>query len=157
MPTSTTEISPASSAVAALLRARLVRGNGSYAEDFDETTTPRKATAEDILYQAAEAILLQLPPTIDRQWHDRVKHLVALQAAILVEASVFREQADQGAVEIYTNLLRDGLAALQGLLGWSPGMGDGTQPSESIQASSVRMVSETAQGDPLYELYRQVV
>lgn len=115
-------IRPTVKEVAALLRTRTVgESSGGLGGDtgpgdvttFTDTTRPTAEEVEGLISQAIEAVLGALPAGFDAvAFNPRVRHLVTLYAAILVEGSFFREQLDSGSVELWRDLYRTGLAAL---------------------------------------------
>jgi hypothetical protein len=84
---------------------------------FGTETRPSAAEVDLIIDQALQAITAQLPPAIPALYYAQTRHNVALYAAILIEGSFFRESLDEGSVELYRDLLRSGMLALQDAIG----------------------------------------
>lgn len=148
--TTVADVSPSVDAVAALERTRTA-GDGTDEEPtFGPTTRPTAVEATALILQAAEGLLIQLPPRIHPDYYARVQHLVALYTAILIEGSYFREQLDSGSVDLWMKLLADGLKALQAALGWSvvPGGGEDSQTITSVRIGSV-----ITDRDPFFDTY----
>jgi len=101
-------IRPTVSEVAALEHTRLTTSGSGKATTFNSQTTPTADQAERLISQATELVLGDLPTRIPTQFQGRVRGLIALQAAILVETSFYREQLDSGSVAVYERLLTTG-------------------------------------------------
>lgn len=105
---------PTSADVAALLRTRTKGANSQYAADFSTDSQPTKAQVETLITLASGLILPGLGSLADADlsagckadvWNG-AKALVTLGAAMLVEASHFPEQQQQGDQTI-ARLLQD--------------------------------------------------
>jgi hypothetical protein len=106
------ELRPSVQMVADLLRTRTV-SEGGYSEDiFNDKTYPTDAQAARLIDQATNAIFTQLPGSVAEPWKPAGQHLAALYAAILIEASYFREQLTDDQVQLYRDLLISGIRGL---------------------------------------------
>lgn len=103
---------PTVAEVAILERSRTVTGGSGEEPTFTATTRPTATEVGQVIDQALEAILTQLPTTLGTEFYAQTRHMVALYAAILIEGSFFREQLDSGSVDLYRDLLRTGMLSL---------------------------------------------
>lgn len=107
-------VRPTTDDVAELERTRTFRDDGTEGGTFDDQTRPTAAEVEALIDEALDVVLGQLPDHADARWHAPIRRLVALRAALDVEASYFREQ--QTADAPWTTRYADDLAALQGAI-----------------------------------------
>jgi hypothetical protein len=87
-----TRITPTSDDVAQLERTRTVDQGGNDLGIFTGTTRPTDAECEDLIEQAIDDVLAELPDTFMTRHYDSVKRAITLYAAVLVEASYYREE-----------------------------------------------------------------
>jgi hypothetical protein len=110
--------------VALLLRTRTVGyapGGGGLGGDtgpgdvgtFTTTTRPTAAEAADVIELAADEVLGQLPAAVDVRLYPAVSRAIAVRAAVVIEASFFRETA--------TDLSTAYAASMTALAGATPG------------------------------------
>jgi hypothetical protein len=111
-PPSFTAIAPTLQMVADLVRTRLVTDGGYAADIFNDDTYPTAAQAERLIDQAANAVWTQLPGSVAEPWAPAGQHLAALYAAILIEGSYFREQLTDDQIQLYRDLLMQGIRGL---------------------------------------------
>lgn len=119
-PDAWTAIRPTTQMVADLVRTRLVHEGGDMGDslepdrvdDFDDRTYPSATQVERLIDQATNFLFIQLPGSVSEPWAPAGKHLATLYAAILVEASYFREQLTDDQVALYRNLLDAGIKGL---------------------------------------------
>jgi hypothetical protein len=133
--------------VALLERTRTVGSGGQELQTFTDDTRPTADEVEGLIDVATEAVLSQLPIRLAPAYYERTKHMVALYTAVLIEASYFREQLDQGSVALYRQMLTDGMGALLEATGGEAGEG-----VKSID--SVIQIGIAAEYDPLRLLDR---
>ena len=119
----TAAIRPSVQWVADLVRTRAIEEGGHPADTFTDTTYPTEAQVDRLIDQAVNEIYTQLPGSIASEWATAGKHLSALYAAILVEASYFREQLTDDQVDLYRNLLTSGISGLRAASSGSGGAG----------------------------------
>jgi hypothetical protein len=132
------DVRPTPEDVAKLEGTRPTAGGGRISE-FTENTTPTEAEVEAVIDQAVAAVLNMLPPFFGTVFYERVKHYVCLYAAIVIEGSFFREQLDEGAVELWRALLREGVASMNlAITGEDP---LNPMPTTSRRVDSVRVSS----------------
>lgn len=116
-PASFAELRPTVQMVADLLRTRTVGEGGTSEDIFNEGTYPTAAQVERLIDQATNAIFTQLPGSVAEPWAPAGQHLAALYAAILIEASYFREQLTDDQVQLYRDLLISGIRGLGAAIG----------------------------------------
>lgn len=90
---------------------------------FGPDTRPTNAEVEEIIDQALGLVLGRLPASLPTSFYGAVRTYVALQAAILIETSFFRESLDEGSVDAYTGMLTAGLPRLTELVSEDPIVG----------------------------------
>lgn len=83
---------------------------------FDATSRPTAAETEQVIDLAMGLILGRLPVSLPVGFYGAIRTYVALQAAILIETSFFRESLDEGTVDAYTAMLTAGLPRLSDLI-----------------------------------------
>jgi hypothetical protein len=110
------DITPSTDDVAQLERTRIVEPGGQDPGVFTTTTHPTVPEVDYLIQQAVDDILLQVPDSFDPSHYEQVKNIITLYAATLVEASYFREQLDEGSVELYRSMYRDMLTSLNARL-----------------------------------------
>jgi len=113
------EITPTQQMVADLVRTRLVTEGGYAADTFTPDTYPTDTQAQRLIDQAANAIWTQLPGSVAEPWAAAGQHLSALYAAILIEGSFYREQLTDDQVQLYRDLLMQGIRGLGSAMGES--------------------------------------
>jgi len=114
------DISPDVDGVALLLRTRTTGdglGTGLGADTgpddattFTENTRPTVTEVESVIETAANAVLGRLTGDVPAASIGSVKHAVALYSAVLIEASFFREQANDEAVQLWRDLMTEQIA-----------------------------------------------
>jgi hypothetical protein len=105
-------IRPTVQMVADLLRTRTVSEGGNSEDIFNDSTYPTADQVERLIDQATNAIFTQLPNSVAEPWTPAGQHLAALYAAILIEASYFREQLTDDQIQLYRDLLISGIRGL---------------------------------------------
>lgn len=85
-------ITPTSDDVAQLERTRTVDTGGNDLGVFTATTRPTDGEAEDLIEQAIDDVLAELPDTFMTRHYDSVRRAITLYAAVLIEASYYREE-----------------------------------------------------------------
>jgi len=138
------EITPTLQMVADLVRTRLVEAGAAPADTFTSGTYPTAAQAQRLIDQAANAIWTQLPGSVAEPWAPAGQHLAALYAAILIEGSYFREQLTDDQVQLYRDLL------MQGIRGLGSAMGESEQVAH-MQVDTV--MQRSVMTTPPWELY----
>lgn len=109
-------VTPDISEVAALERTRTRdTDTGEDYGAFTERTSPTDAEVESIIPQAVKVVLSQLRTVFDPTEYDRVRQAAALQAAVLIEGSYFRAQAEEtgGTAAVWSRLLGMLISGLQ--------------------------------------------
>jgi hypothetical protein len=107
-----TSITPSSTDVAILERTRIVEPGGSDPGDFTATTHPTITEVEALIQHAIDITLNLIPSQIDPRHYETVERAVAIQTASLIEASYFREQANEGSLAYYRDLFDDAIQAI---------------------------------------------
>jgi hypothetical protein len=131
-------ITPTLQQVSDLVRTRLVTEGGHAADVFSPDTYPSDQQAERLIEQAANAIFVQLPGSVAEPWAPAGQHLAALYAAILIEASYFREQLTDDQVQLYRDLLISGIKGLGAAIS-----GDQSQERMHVDTVVQRSIAST--------------
>jgi hypothetical protein len=101
------QITPSTSDVAILERTRIVEPGGGDPGDFTDNTHPTSDEVEELIQHAIDITLNLLPAQVDPRHYEAIERAIALRAASLVEASYFREQANEGSLAYYRELFDD--------------------------------------------------
>jgi hypothetical protein len=127
VPLNLEELRPSVEDVAILEQTRTGAASGMGGDDevatFTETSRPTISQVEQVIDTAMDLILPQLGTTLPTdaaqltQLHKSIKRVVALQAAIIIEGSFFREQYDEGTVSAWAAIIARLMPVLQGLTG----------------------------------------
>jgi hypothetical protein len=112
-PVDLTKVTPNVDDVALLCATRTIDSSGVQLGTFTSDTNPTDVQCAALIVQATEIVLTPLPDYLQPSLYARIRQAVALQAAILVETSFYREQANAGTVVAMTAALRAMLAAVQ--------------------------------------------
>jgi hypothetical protein len=107
------QVTPTADDVAALERTRTVDQNGKEQESFTSDTRPTFDEVGLLISQAVPIVLAQLRPTFDPSHYPEIRHAAALYTATLIEGSYYREQLNEGSVQLYRQLFESTLAGLQ--------------------------------------------
>jgi hypothetical protein len=107
------QVTPSSDDVALLVATRTIDSSGTELGEFTSDTRPTDAQADALIEQAVTMVLTPLPDRFQESLYDRVKQAVALQTAILVETSFYREQANTGTITALSTRLGAMLNAIQ--------------------------------------------
>jgi hypothetical protein len=106
-------VTPTVAEVALLEATRTIDSSGTQLGIFTSDTNPTDAQCEALIEQAVMMVLTPLPDYLQTSLYGRIRQAVALQAAVLVETSFYREQANAGSIVSMTTALRAMLNALQ--------------------------------------------
>jgi hypothetical protein len=136
-------VTPSVDDVALLCATRTIDTSGAQLGQFTSDTRPTDAQAGALIAQAATMVLAPLPDHLQQSLYPRIRQSVALQAAILVETSFFREQANTGTVVAMSTSLQSMLRAVQEDAG-------GAGVSQRVDSIVVR--STFAEYDPYYQM-----
>lgn len=82
-------------------------------ETFTVTTRPTAAEVQRLIDTAYGTVMGRIIGTVPDEFVAEARHAVALYAAILVELSFFREQADDAAVKVLRELYAAAMATLK--------------------------------------------
>lgn len=122
------ELKPTVDDVALLMRTRTVSGvstglgadtGSAEVTTFTADTRPSADEVARIIDSAEGSVIGELPVVITdlpEEQNDAVRNLVALYAAILLEASFFRENANDALIQLWRDLYADGLAGVRGYI-----------------------------------------
>ena len=135
------QVTPSVDDVALLCATRTIDESGAQLGVFSVDTNPTDTQVEGLIVQAVTMVLTPLPDYFQQSLYGRVSQAAALQAAILVETSFYREQANTGTIVAMTTALRAMLAAIQEDSG-------GAGVSQRVDSIVVR--STMADYDPYY-------
>jgi hypothetical protein len=107
------DIRPEAQEVAKYEQTRLISAGGNDLGEFTADTRPTYDQVDDLIETSIKLVLVQLPTmAFDPRHYDVVRESIALQAAILVEGSYYREQLDQGSAELYSRMLQSNIISL---------------------------------------------
>lgn len=99
--------------VAALERTRTYDADAEDQGTFNENTRPTGTEVEGLIEQATDEVLGVLSEQFDPVLYETVGRSIALQAALLVEGSYFRDNINTDVVDLYRGLVRSQLQGLQ--------------------------------------------
>jgi hypothetical protein len=136
-------VTPSVDEVALLCATRTIDESGTQLGTFTSDTNPTDVQCEGLIAQAVTMVLTPLPDYLQQSLYGRIQQAVALQAAILVETSFYREQANAGSIVAMTTSLRLMLGAIQEDAG-------GAGVSNRVDSIVVR--STMADYDPYYPM-----
>jgi hypothetical protein len=106
------DVMPALEDVAILERTRTRQDDGTYLTTFTPSTWPTDSDVNELMAKAADLVLGQLRADFNPSFYPQVEDLVAVQTAILIEQSFFRNQDAAAATSTYRLMLSTGLAGL---------------------------------------------
>jgi len=107
------DVRPSMEDVAILERTRTRGDDGTIYDTFNAQTYPSETDVDAVIDKATDMILSQLRADFNPTFYGQVNDLVALQAAILIEASFFRNQDQVQALSTWRMMLTNGLSGLQ--------------------------------------------
>jgi hypothetical protein len=142
-PVDVDQVTPSVDDVALLCATRTIDTSGSELGQFTSDTRPTDAQAGALIAQATTIVLAPLPDHLQQSLYPRIRQAVALQAAILVETSFFREQANAGTAVAMGASLQAMLRAIQEDAG-------GAGISQRVDSIVAR--STFAEYDPYYQM-----
>ena len=137
------QVTPSSDDVALLVATRTIDTDGDELGTFTDDTRPTDVQADALIQQAVTMILTPLPDRVPASLYSRIAQAVTVQAAILVETSFYREQANTGTITSLSTQLGAMLDAIQEDAG-------GAGVSNRVDAVVVR--STMADYDPYYAM-----
>ena len=137
-------ITPTVDDVALLIATRTIDEGGTQLVHFTSDTVPTDVQVQGLIAQATTLVLGALPNYLSSSLYGRIKEAVAIQAAILVETSFYREQANAGSIVELNALLRTALNQLE------EDSGGGTGTSSRVDSIVVR--STMTDYDPYYPM-----
>jgi hypothetical protein len=107
------EVTPSVDDVALLCVTRTIDSTSTQLGTFTSDTNPTDTQCAGLITQAVTMVLTPLPDYLQQSLYGRIRQAIALQAAVLVETSFYREQANAGSIVAMTTSLRLMLAAIQ--------------------------------------------
>jgi hypothetical protein len=108
------DVRPTLDQVAILERTRTRGDDGTFYGTFTPQTWPTDTDVNSIIDTATDMVLLQLRADFNPTLYPQVTDLVALQAAVLIEASFFRNQDQAQTTSAWRELLSAGILGMQG-------------------------------------------
>jgi hypothetical protein len=135
------QITPSVSDVALLAGTRTIDTSGTLVGTFNSDTNPTDVQVNGLIAQAVTIVLTPLPDYFQESLYGRVKQAITLQAAILIETSFYREQANAGSIVAMTAALGAMRAAIEADAG-------GAAVSQRVDTIVAR--STVADYDPFY-------
>lgn len=110
------DIRPSVQDLGSLLRARTTDNNGNEIGTFTADTRPTAAQADGLITFATDMVLLHVGENLPDRLRSRVRSVILLRAAQLVEATYYPEQANddqaQSAFTLYGAMYAEALASL---------------------------------------------
>ena len=106
-------VTPTVDDVAALERTRTIAEGNTEEVTFTEATRPTYSDVEDLIEQAVDLVLSELPMKFPKRHYDSVQRAAALYAAVLVEGSFHREQSEAGSSSLWRTLYNTAILNLQ--------------------------------------------
>jgi hypothetical protein len=135
------QVTPNVADVALLAGTRTVDTSGTLVGTFNSDTNPTDVQVNGLIAQAVTMVLTPLPDYFQESLYGRVKQAITLQAAILIETSFYREQANAGSIVAMTAALAAMRAAIEADAG-------GAAVSQRVDTIVAR--STIAEYDPYY-------
>lgn len=126
-------VAPSVQEVALLERTRTVDQSGEEQGDFTPSTRPKITEVEELIQQAVELTLADLPDYVPESLYPRVQQAITLKAAVLIELSFYREQYNQGSAKGYDTMYDKLIASIE-LVG---GLGDGKRVDSIMGRSTM--------------------
>ena len=137
------QVTPTSDDVALLVATRTIDTAGDELGVFTDDTRPTDTQCDGLIQQAIEMVLTPLPNRMQAYLYPAVQQAVALQAAILVETSFYREQANTGSITALQARLGSMLSAIEE---------DSGASGVSNRVDSIVVRSTMADYDPYYAM-----
>jgi hypothetical protein len=106
-------VTPTVEEVAVLEATRTIGSSPGEQGTFTSDTRPTRAQVEAIIRQAVDDVLAQLLPRLKPEHYAEARRAAALWAAILIEGSFFREQSNEGAVQVYQQRYQQAIKGIQ--------------------------------------------
>lgn len=106
-------VTPTVDDVAALERTRTMAEGAHEEITFTDETRPSAAAVEDLIQQALDLTLAELPQKFPVRHYDALRRAVSLYAAVLVEGSFYREQAGDDSSTLWRTLYNTAMLNLQ--------------------------------------------
>ena len=131
------QVSPTVKDVALLEHTRTVDSGGNELGDFTADTRPTDTEVSLLIGQAVMIILDQLDTQVAPALYPAIQQAVALETAILVESSFFREQMNEGSVSMYSTIVAGMIKMLQVKTGTATGDGSGSGGVDSVMVRGV--------------------
>ena len=135
------QVTPSPDDVALLCATRTIDESGTQLGVFTSDTNPTDAQVQGLIEQAVTLVLTPLPDYVQENLYGRIQQAAALQAAVLVETSFYREQANAGSI----TALQSALAAMGKAIAIDAGAPGGVGSVDSIVVRSTM-----AEYDPYY-------
>jgi hypothetical protein len=137
------KVTPTSDDVALLVATRTIDSASNELGQFTTDTRPTDAQVDALIQQALTMVLTPLPDRLQESLYPRIREAVAVQAAILVETSFYREQANTGTITALNTRLGAMLEAIQE---------DAGGAGVSNRVDSIVLRSTMTEYDPYYAL-----
>lgn len=106
-------VRPTSDDVAQLLRTRTIEAGGVEAGRFTDSTRPPVDDVDDVIDQSVDDVLALLRDDFDPKHYPQVKRAITLHAAVMLETSFYRENADDRAVALWREMETSTVAGIQ--------------------------------------------
>jgi hypothetical protein len=132
-PVDLAQVTPAVADVALLCATRTIDSTTTQLGTFTADTNPTDVQCQALIAQAVTLALAPLPDYLQPSLYGRIREAAALQAAILVETSFYREQANAAALAAMIALLQAMQTSIQADAG---GAGAASRRVDSIVVRS---------------------
>jgi hypothetical protein len=106
------DVMPTVDDVAILERTRTRAEDGTFYPTFNTNTFPSATDVQSVIEKATGMILSQLRADFNPTFYSQVSDLISLQAAVLIEASFFRNQDQAQATSSWRMMISSGLTGL---------------------------------------------
>ena len=136
-------VTPSIDDVALLTATRTIDSTGAQLGVFTSDTNPTAAQVQALIVQAVTLVLAPLPDYFQTSLYGRVQQAITVQAAILIETSFYREQANAGSIVALSSALGAMCAAIEADAG-------GAKMSRRVDSIVVRTTG--AEYDPYYTM-----
>lgn len=142
-PVDVSKVTPTVADVALLEHTRTLDTGSNELGAFTSDTRPTDTEVQALIAQAVTIVLAPLPDYFQESLYDRVRQAVALQTALLIESSFYREQANTGTIVALGQALSGMLSAIEA---------DAGGARSSARVDSIVLRSTIAEYDPYYPL-----
>lgn len=138
------QVTPSVTAVALMEQTRCVNEYGDDQGTLNDVTRPTADQCVGVISQAVELVLSEIPDYLPESIYPRIEQAIIFKAAILIEASFYKEQYKSGSADYFETAYKGLIENLQGLAGGPKGLG--------MRVDSIMTRSTMAEYEPDYAL-----